>query len=110
MTTLPELRKMTVVKLREEAMKFPDVKGVSAMKKDQLIDLLCKKLGIEKKKKRIIPPKDKLAVKKTIRELKVLKQEALAKKDYEMAMLCRRKIRTQKRHLRKLLQSVRAAS
>lgn len=110
MTTLPELRKMTVVKLREEALKFPDVKGVSAMKKDQLIDLLCKKLGIEKKKKRIIPAKDKFAVKKTIRELKVLKQEALVKKDYEMAMLCRRKIRTQKRHLRKLLQSVRNAS
>jgi RAB protein geranylgeranyltransferase component A len=39
-----DLEKMTVVKLREEASKLEDVKGVSGMKKEELIHLLCEKL------------------------------------------------------------------
>ena len=35
-----DLEKMTVTKLREEVGKFDDVKGVSGMKKDQLIDII----------------------------------------------------------------------
>jgi len=42
-----ELQQMTVIKLREEVKKFPDVKGVTGMKKDELIQLLVDKLGIE---------------------------------------------------------------
>lgn len=101
--TLQELQKMTVVKLREEAIKFPDIKGASAMKKDQLIALLCEKLGIEPEKKKAAAPATKLSVKKTIKELKAMKKEVLAKQDYGALALCRRKIRTQKRHLRRLL-------
>lgn len=103
--TLEELEKMTVVKLREEAMKFPDVKGVSAMKKEQLIDLLCEKLGVEKRKRPVAAPPVKQDIKKKIRELRALKHEAMEKKDYETAFLLRKKIRTQKKKLRKLLKS-----
>ena len=45
---LKELEKMTVVKLREEAAKYEDVKGAIGMSKEQLIDLLCGKLGIDR--------------------------------------------------------------
>jgi cell division protein FtsX len=108
--TLEELRKLTVVKLREEAMKFPDVKGVSALKKDQLVELLCEKLGIEQEKKPAAVPKTKILEKRAIKELKALKQEAIAKKDYKTVMLCRRKIRTHKRHLRKLIREAKGAA
>lgn len=101
--TLQELKKMTVVKLREEAMKYPDVKGASAMKKDDLIALLCEKLGIEPDKKKIVPPATKLSIKQQIKELKNMKQEAIARKDKAEVALYRQKIRTQKRHLRRIL-------
>ena len=48
---LKDLEKMTVTKLREEVGKFEDVKGVSGMKKDQLIDVMCEKLEIHRPKK-----------------------------------------------------------
>lgn len=101
--TLQELKKMTVVKLREEAMKYPDVKGASAMKKDDLIALLCEKLGIEPEEKKIVPPATKLSIKQQIKELKNMKQEAIARKDKAEAALYRQKIRTKKRHLRRIL-------
>lgn len=101
--TLEELRKMTVVKLREEAMKYPDVKGTSGMKKDQLVALLAEKLGIETEEHEAPAPATKLSVKKKIKELKQLKREAIEKNDRAMVSLCRQKIRTQKRHLRKIL-------
>jgi cell division protein FtsX len=101
--TLQELKKMTVVKLREEAMKYPDVKGASAMKKDELIALLCEKLGIEVETKKAAVPATKVTVKEALKKLKAAKQEAHEKQDYSGVSLCRRKIRTQKRHLRRLM-------
>lgn len=101
--TLQELKKLTVIKLREEAMKYPDVKGTSGMKKDELIALLCEKLGIEPEKKKAAVPATKLSTKQLIKELKNLKQEAIAKKDKAAVELYRQKIRTQRRHLRRIL-------
>lgn len=101
--TLEELQKMTVIKLREEAMKFPDVKGASGMKKDDLIALLCEKLDIKTKEKKPAAPATKLSTKQQLKELKILKQEAIAKKDRAAVTLYRQKIRTQKRHLRRIL-------
>jgi len=96
-----DLEKMTVVKLREEAMKFPDVKGVSAMKKEQLIELLCEKLGIEKKKRPQTIPLDKAEIKRRIKQLKEEKKKALEAKDYEKAAFYRRRIHAYKHRLRK---------
>jgi len=98
-----ELEKMTLVKLREEAMKFPDVKGVSAMKKEQLIELLCRKLGIEKKKRPQALPLNKTEIKERIRELKAKKREALASGDYGKAAFYRRRIHSYKHRLRKTI-------
>src|SRR5438094_7693902 len=43
-----DLDKMTVLKLREEALKFPEIEGVHEKNKEQLMDELAKSLGIEK--------------------------------------------------------------
>jgi Rho termination factor, N-terminal domain len=45
-----ELERMKVDQLREEASKLEGVEGVSGMKKQELIDLLSEKLGIERPK------------------------------------------------------------
>ncbi len=97
------LRKLTVVKLREEAHKFPDVKGVSGMKKEQLLELLCEKLGISPDKKPEAIPIDKGVLKRKIHELKALRSEALEKKEHKDAALYRKRIHVQKRRLRKII-------
>lgn len=43
-----DLEKMTVLKLREEALKFPQIEGVHGKHKDQLMDEIASALGIEK--------------------------------------------------------------
>ncbi len=45
---LKELEKMKVDQLREEASKLEGVEGVNEMKKQELIDLLCEKLDIQR--------------------------------------------------------------
>jgi hypothetical protein len=98
-----KLRKMTVIKLREEAQKFPDIKGTSGMKKEELVGLLCEKIGIEVQKKPKKLPVNKADVKKIIRELKAKRSEALDRKDYTEAALYRKRIHVQKRRLRKAI-------
>ena len=43
-----DLEKMTVLKLREEALKFPQIEGVHGKNKEQLMDEIAKALSIEK--------------------------------------------------------------
>ena len=43
-----DLEKLTVLKLREEALKFPQIKGVHGKNKEQLMDEIADALGIEK--------------------------------------------------------------
>ena len=43
-----DLEKMTVLKLREEALKFPEIKNVHGKNKEQLLDEVAEALGIEK--------------------------------------------------------------
>lgn len=43
-----DLEKMTVIKLREEALKFPQIEAVHGKHKEQLMDELAHVLGIEK--------------------------------------------------------------
>ena len=77
---LKDLEKMTVVKLREEAHKFEDVKDALGMNKEQLIDLLCKKHGIHRPEKKVVGI-DKAALKARIRALKARRAKALADHD-----------------------------
>ena len=43
-----DLEKMTVLKLREEALKFPQIQGVHGKNKEQLMDEIATALRIEK--------------------------------------------------------------
>ena len=44
---LKDLRRMTSVKLREEALKHPDITGVHGLNKEQLVEALAKVYGIK---------------------------------------------------------------
>ena len=47
--TLQELQKMTVVKLRQEAMQRGGISGVSGMSKAELVEAMAELLGIDSK-------------------------------------------------------------
>lgn len=100
-----ELRKKTVVQLREMAGEYEDMTGVSGMKKDDLLDALADKLGIEKEAAKAKPSKKKArgkgAIKKRIRELKALRDKALEEKDGETLKKVRRQLHRQKVILRR---------
>jgi hypothetical protein len=97
---LKDLEKMTVTKLREEVGKFEEIKGVSGMRKDQLIDIMCEKLDIHRPEKQIVGI-DKSVLKKRMRALKVKKAEAEAEHDHEALADIRKRIKTYKRSIRK---------
>jgi hypothetical protein len=91
---------MTAEKLREELAKDPELTGLSAMKKDQLVALMCEKLGIQ----RIvhgIATIDKTALKQAIRALK--KERAAALESHDRAKLAelRHQIHANKHKLRR---------
>jgi hypothetical protein len=99
------LEKMTVVQLREEAMKIADLKGVTAMKKEELIHVLVEHLGIQvpDKKHHAVPrgPMNKAAIKKKIAELHAARDTARAANDRTALSLLRRRIHTLKHRLRR---------
>jgi hypothetical protein len=101
------LEKMTVVKLREEAKKY-DVKGVTGMKKEELVTLLADKLGVEKphgmpkKTKKVTTPLDKAELKKKIIGLKEQREKARSDKDKKKITLLGRRIHSLKRQMRKI--------
>ncbi|MFQ5790567.1 MAG: Rho termination factor N-terminal domain-containing protein [Acidobacteriota bacterium] len=97
---LKDLEKMTVLQLRQEASKFEDVKGVSGMKKQQLIDLLCGKLDIHAPERKIVGA-DKAKLRARIRELKAQRATALTRHDHEELAKLRKRIRIYKRSIRK---------
>ena len=99
--TLQDLRKMTVVKLREEAHKH-DVKNALGMSKEQLIELLCGKLGIETKAE-IGKGIGRRAMKTKISELKKERAKLLAEGKADAIYLNRRRIRSVRRRLRKVI-------
>jgi len=98
---LQTLNKMTVVKLREEAHKF-DVKDALGMSKEQLVDLLCDKHGIERKHavKRGI---GRRALKARISALKKERGETLASGDRSKIRKHRRRLHHARRSLRKVI-------
>jgi hypothetical protein len=98
------LEKMTVVKLREEAMKFDDIAGVHGMHKDELVSVLKEKFGIvEDKTASELLIEQKHAIKKKIQQLKVEKDQAIEAKDEKKTALVRRRLRRQRRLLKKVL-------
>ena len=103
------LSKMTVSKLRDEALKFDDLEGVHGMEKPQLIEILKEKYGIVEdhiESESLINKKH--ALKEKIRKLKVEKEQALANKDFQHVSILRKRLHSQRRRLKKLVKQVNA--
>jgi cell division protein FtsX len=103
------VRKMTAVQLRDELAKFPDVTGVSAMKKEQLIDILCKKLGIEQHA-HAAAAIDKTAIKQEIRTLKKAREAAMLAHDATKLSEIRHRIHKQRHLLRRAVKEAEIAA
>ena len=103
------LEKMTVVQLREEAKKH-DFKGVTGMKKDELIAALAEKLDLEKPavrpkkkgKKSGAAPLDRAALKAKIAELRGERDKARADNDGKKIEVLRRRLHSLKRRMRRV--------
>jgi len=92
--------KMTAAQLRDELAKYPDVTGVTAMKKDKLVEIYCEKHGIERHAHGDLAV-DKTSVKQAIRALKKERDTALAAKDLQKLAQVRHAIHKQRHLLRK---------
>ena len=100
-----EMEKMTILKLREEAVKYPEqIKGVHGKSKAQLMDELAKILGIEKPHhhfaEEVVHTKSDL--KQKIHALKDDREKLIAAKDHKKLHEVRREIRKLKRRIRKI--------
>ena len=49
-----DLEKMTVLKVREEALKYPEIQGVHGKHKEQLMEEIAKALHLESKRTEIL--------------------------------------------------------
>ena len=96
--TAKELLRMNTPKLREEALKIPNIVGVTAMKKEALIRLLAQEHAIPLETK--TPSAERADIKQHLAALKLRRDEAIARKAYDELHRIRRAIRTLKRRLR----------
>jgi hypothetical protein len=97
-----QLHKTRVVELREMAAKY-GVEGVSAWKKEQLVDFLAGKLGIDRHAHGALGI-NKDAVKKQLHELRKKRDEALAAHDAKALKQARRKRHRLKREIRRAIE------
>jgi predicted nucleic acid-binding Zn-ribbon protein len=99
-----EMDKLTVVKLREEALKHPEIKGVHGKGKAQLMDELATILGIEKPhtqlKEDVVHTKGDL--KKKIHDLHGRREALIQAKDRKGLHSLRREVHQLKRQIRKI--------
>jgi len=99
-----DLEKMTVLKLREEALKFPQIQGVHGKNKEQLIDEIATALGIQKPHTHFTETivHTKLDLKAKIHELKADRDKLLHAHDHKKLHDLRREIHEIKHQIRKL--------
>ena len=111
---LRDLQKMTVVKLREEALQMGGFVGVHGMDKQQLIAAMAPRLGIDleaaTKAAREKFSGNKMAMKQEIRQLKVQRDAALEDHDMTAVAQARKSIKKYKRALRRMAKQTRAAA
>ncbi len=98
---LQTLERHTVVKLREEALKIPELSGVRAMSKEELIRAIAGALGLDLRERRK-GGAGKGAIKKLIRELKRKIAEAIQHKNRSELKALRRQMKRLKAQTRLL--------
>jgi len=94
-----ELMKMTVPKLREEALKVPGIAGVHGMRKEELIQKLCEFHNIPYEEPKV--RRDNTALKRKIKELRAKKEQAQTAKDKKKTKILQVKIKRIKRKTRR---------
>jgi protein-arginine kinase activator protein McsA len=99
-----DLEKMTVLKLREEALKYPQIEGVHGKNKEQLMDELAHILGIERPHARFAESvvHTKSDLKHKIRELKTEREKLLEQHDHKRLHEVRRELHELKHTIRKI--------
>jgi len=104
------LEKMTAKELREMALGLPEIHGVHAMKKEELIVAIRAAKGIPepetKKEKKIVAKKEKVILtvaqlKQRVKELRVKREELLQQRNLKMAEILRRRISRLKKRTRR---------
>jgi hypothetical protein len=99
-----DLEKMTVLKLREEALRFPQIESVHGKNKGQLIEELARALGIEKPhvhfSEKIVHTKSYL--KHRIHQLKTEREKVLETHDHKRLHELRREMHALKHEIRKI--------
>ena len=99
-----DLEKLTVLKLREEALKFPQIEGVHGKNKEQLMDEIATVLGIEKPHTHfadtIVHTKSDLKTK--IHLLQAERDQLLQAHDHKKLHEVRREMHELKHQIRKL--------
>ena len=99
-----ELEKMTVLKLREEALKFPEIEAVHGKNKEQLMDEMARILGIEKPHMRFAEKvvHTKSDLKHKIQELKAERERLLQAHDHKKLHEVRRQMHELKNTIRRI--------
>ena len=101
-----DLKHKTVTELREIAQEHSEIEGAIGMKKEDLIDALCKVMGIEKV--HALPTGlGRHALKERIHALKKKRNEALAAHDPKALKRARTLIRRTKHRLRDVIEKAR---
>ena len=99
-----DLEKMTVLKLREEALKYPQIEGVHGKNKEQLMDEIANILGIERPHahftETVVHTKSDL--KHRLHELKAERDKLLAAHDHDGLHAVRREMHSLKHTIRKI--------
>ncbi len=106
---LKTLEKMTVIKLREEALKLPGLVGVHGMSKEKLVRAIAAalKLDLSGRKR---GGAGKVDLKKQIRQLRVAISEAIQAKNSNEVKRLRREVKRLKRQTRHLAAAPPAAA
>jgi hypothetical protein len=99
-----DLERMTVLKLREEALKFPQIQSVHGKNKEQLMDELAPILGIEKPHTHLADQvvHTKADLKHRIQELKAEREKLLQSHDHKKLHEVRREVHELKHTIRKI--------
>ena len=96
-----ELRIMTIAQLREVAEGIEGLTGHTQMRKQQLLELICRHMNIQMHEHHDVLGIDKGGIKRQIRELKRQRDAALEVHDHDQIRRVRRHIHRLKRQIRR---------